>query len=88
MAKQIKRGRKGKKEKVLPFTKTNYLLFGIGLLVIVLGNVFLSIGPWDSFWSLDLAPVLLVIAYLVIIPLAILYHKRNGRSTSANEVNG
>ena len=87
MAIQIKRSKKSKKGNVLPFTKTNYVLFIIGLAVLIIGNVCLSKGPWDSFWSLDLAPVLMVIAYLIIFPLAILYHKKRG-NTSVNEVNG
>jgi hypothetical protein len=63
-------------KQTLPFTSTNYLLFGIGLLVIIVGYIFLSIGPWDSFYSLTAAPILLVIGYCVIFPIAILYHKK------------
>ena len=37
----------------------------------------MSMGPWDSFTSLDVSPVLLVIGYIVILPLAILYKKRS-----------
>lgn len=67
----------GKKESTaLPFKKQNYLLFTLGLLTIVLGYIFLSVGPWNSFWSLTLAPVLLVLGYCVIIPVAILYRKK------------
>jgi len=79
-----KKGRRGKKSKPLPFTRVNYILFAIGLAGIVLGNIFLSIGPWNSFWSLDFAPVMLVLSYLVIIPVAILYHK-NSDTSDANE---
>jgi hypothetical protein len=76
MSKKITR--KGTKKKdTLPFSKTNYLLFGVGILILVLGYIALAQGPWDSFWSLTLAPILLVIGYCVVIPLAILYHKKN-----------
>ncbi len=64
-------------EKTLPFEKGNYLWFFAGLLVLTIGFVFLSIGPWDSFWSRTLAPVILVIGYLVVIPWSIMYHKKN-----------
>ena len=47
-------------------------LFGIGLAVIVVGYIFLRIPPAEGFWSLTLAPIVLVIGYCVIIPLAIL----------------
>ncbi len=60
----------------LPFTKTNYLIFLAGLLFIIFGYVALGQGPWDSFSSLTLAPILLLIGYLVLVPVAILYKKR------------
>lgn len=60
----------------LPFTKTNYLIFLAGLLFIIFGYIALGQGPWNSFTSLSLAPVLLIIGYLVLIPAAILYKKR------------
>ena len=56
-----------------PFNKKNYLLFGIGILVIILGYVIMATGNVNSFQSVKLAPVLLVIGYLVIIPLSIFY---------------
>ena len=74
--KEKHRMRKGKKDSALPFGRENYRLFGIGLAIIVLGYIALSRGPWDSFWSLTLAPILLVVGYCVIIPVAILYRNK------------
>ena len=48
-------------------------LFGIGILVIILGYIIMATGDVNSFQSVKLAPVLLVIGYLVIIPLSIFY---------------
>jgi hypothetical protein len=78
MAITEKSGRIRKKDQggALPFTKQNYILFVAGILTLIVGYIALSIGPWDSFWSLTLAPVLLVLAYCVIIPVAILYRKK------------
>ena len=56
----------------LPFTRKNWSLAMAGLAVIVLGYVFLRIPPAEGFLSLTLAPVLLVVGYCVLIPLAIL----------------
>jgi hypothetical protein len=56
----------------LPLGPRNLQWLGIALIVIVIGYVFLSIGPWDSVWSLSIAPVLLGLGYFVLIPLAIL----------------
>lgn len=75
------RGRKRDKATALPFTKQNYVLFLIGILTLVAGYIALSIGPWDSFWSLTLAPILLVLAYCVIIPVSILYRRKDQKES-------
>jgi len=49
----------------LPFGRKNYLLFGVGAVVIVAGYVALARG------SITLAPILLLTGYLVVIPWAI-----------------
>lgn len=56
----------------LPFTRKNWTLAAAGLAVILLGYVFLRIPPAEGFFSLTLAPVLLVVGYCVLIPMAIL----------------
>ena len=57
----------------VPFGRRNWLLFGVGIAAIVLGYVLLSIPPADGFLSLTAAPLLLVLGYCVILPVAILY---------------
>jgi hypothetical protein len=61
----------------LPFTKSNYQLFAAGIAIIILGYIALAQGPAESFWSLTLAPILLVVGYCVVIPFAILYQKKS-----------
>lgn len=85
MAQQQKKRYKGmtaKKEAALPFVKENYYLFGIGLITLLIGYLALSKGPWNSFWSLTLAPILLVLGYCVIIPVAILYRKKDKKEVT------
>lgn len=48
------------------FGKRNYILFGVGLVAIIIGYVFLGTG--DTVF----APILLVLGYCVIIPIAII----------------
>ena len=48
------------------FGKRNYILFAVGLLVIIAGFIFLGTG--DTVF----APILLVLGYCVIIPMAII----------------
>ena len=71
--KQIKRGRQ---DDVLPFEKENYLIMGVGLLVIILGYVALSGNQVEGFLPLTVAPILLVLGYCVIIPIGIMYRKK------------
>ena len=61
----------------LPFTKRNYQILGLGLVVIILGYVALSQSPWDGTMPLVVAPILLVLGYCVIIPLGILYREKS-----------
>jgi membrane protein YdbS with pleckstrin-like domain len=66
------------------WTKRNYLYLLLGVVVIVIGFYFMSIGPWDSFSSLVISPILLVIGYVFIFPMSIL-HKEKKSSTEGGE---
>ena len=67
----------------VPFTRRNWLIFGVGVVAIIVGYVLLSIPPADGFWSLTAAPLLLVLGYCVILPVAILYRDAPGRDPAA-----
>jgi hypothetical protein len=54
------------KDLPIHFTKKNYIGFALGIVTIILGFISLSQG------SITLAPILLVMGYCVIIPVAIL----------------
>ena len=73
MAKKDKKERKeqppAKKAEVLmdvKFTRKNMLFFGVGVLSVLIGFIMLASG------SIVLAPILLVLGYLVFFPLGIL----------------
>ncbi len=69
MAKKEKKETKVKKADVLldiKFNNRNWLFFGLGALSSVVGFILLASG------SIVLAPILLVIGYLVFFPLGIL----------------
>jgi len=61
----------------LPFTKTNYILFIAGLFVIILGYILMGTGELNSTQSLTVSPIVLLIGYLVVFPIAILYKKKD-----------
>jgi hypothetical protein len=54
-------------EEILSFNKKNYALFAAAIISIILGYLSLSKG------SVTLAPILLVLGYVVLIPLAIIF---------------
>jgi len=62
-----------------PFGPRNYILFAVGLLVIVVGYISLSAG------SITLAPILLVMGYCVLIPISIII-KGKSEVTPAKDV--
>ena len=81
MAQQNKK--KKKVDHTLPFGRKNLQILTIALVMIVLGYIAMAQPPVDSFWSLTLSPTLLLIAYLVIVPFAIMYgHKLFSRPES------
>ena len=60
----------------LTLSRTNYILFGIGILLIILGYFIMAKGEVYSFQSLSVAPLTLLFGYLVVIPASILYKKK------------
>jgi|SRR3989304_5238831 len=93
MAKKVKKKniRKTKKSNVFvsPFNiyweKQNYYMLILGFAIIIIGFYLMSIGPWDSFPSLVISPILLVIGYVLIFPASILYRKKNKKETSQDD---
>ncbi|MFN3136024.1 MAG: hypothetical protein ACK44H_10725 [Candidatus Kryptonium sp.] len=64
----------------IPFSTQNFLLLILGIVLIFIGFYLMAIGGVDSFSAVTLAPILLFIAYVIIIPLAILKKFKNEKS--------
>ena len=58
------------------FGKTNYILFAIGVLSLIIGYYLMASGSVNSFQSLTLSPILLFLGYIVIIPFALVYREK------------
>ncbi len=58
------------------FNKTNYFLLFSGVLFIILGYIVMAYGEVNSFQSLTLAPIILFIGYIILIPSALIYRER------------
>ena len=59
------------------FSNTNYVLFGIGLALIIVGYFIMAAGEVNSFQSLTLAPIMLFIGYIIFIPAALIYREKS-----------
>ena len=55
------------------FNRINYIIFFIGVLFIVLGYIIMATGTVNSFQSLTLAPIMLFLGYIIIIPASLIY---------------
>ena len=56
----------------LPYDRRNGIVFAAAIALIVIGYICLAQPPVDGFLSLTLAPILLVIGYVFLIPMALL----------------
>ncbi len=61
------------------WSQNNFILLGLSLLGLVIGYFLMTRGPWDSFLSLTVSPIVLTIVYLVIIPITILFTKSKNK---------
>lgn len=70
----------------IPLDRTNYMLLGLGIAVIIVGYLLMSTGIpddpvnndgiWNNPMAVTIAPIVLVIGYCVIIPFAIFYRRK------------
>lgn len=84
MAKIKPKSKKQNKASISPFKdywdKTNYIIFGAGVGIVILGFKLMSQSPWDNPVSLSISPIILLLAYLIVFPLSILYKKKKSNS--------
>jgi hypothetical protein len=79
----------------IPLGKTNYMILGAGIAVIILGYILMATGNapdpvnnagvWDNAMAVTIAPIVLVLGYCVIIPFGIFF-RRKGEDGDAGDV--
>lgn len=62
---------------VIPFSKQNFIILAIGFVLILIAYYLMAVGGVDSFIAVTLAPIILFIAYVIVIPYAILKKFKN-----------
>jgi len=70
----------GKLFETWSFSQTNYMLFSAGILFIILGYIVMASGDTYSFQSLTVAPIMLFIGYMILIPAALIYKEQKPES--------
>lgn len=84
---QIKKSQKAKVDHLhIALTKTNFYIIASGILLIIIGYVFLSQNSVDGFLPTVVAPIFLVLGYCVVIPFGILY-KDKSQKTNTEAIN-
>lgn len=74
---EIKKSKKTKQQIVIfPLEKYNYIILAVGLVVIIVGYIALASNGVEGVMPLVVAPILLVLGYCIIIPLGIIYRKK------------
>ena len=58
------------------FGNINYILFGTGILLVIFGYFFMTNGSVNSFQSLTLAPIMLFLGYIVVLPISLVYRDK------------
>jgi cell division protein FtsW (lipid II flippase) len=59
------------------WSTSNQIIFVAGLVVILLGFLLMNQYPWDNPLSMTYSPIVLLIAYIIIFPVAIFYKKKH-----------
>lgn len=79
-----KQAKKSKADGVFPLERENYLIIGLGIVFIVAGYIAMSGNVVEGFSQLTLSPILLLIGYCVIIPIGIIYRKKEHPASTEN----
>lgn len=94
MSKQLQKEKTVAKKRIkstgiLVLEPINYKILAVGISIIVLGYIALSATPWDNPLAITVAPILLVLGYCVVIPVGIIYRRKQiGTAENAGSAEG
>jgi hypothetical protein len=60
----------------LGLTKANFYIFLASLAVIILGYILMALGDTYDVLSLYISPIILTIGYVVVLPMSVLYRRK------------
>ncbi len=63
----------------LVLDRLNLVVFLAGLVLLAVGFILLAVKPWDNPISLSVAPIVLLLGYLVVLPISIFLRSPQSR---------
>jgi len=69
----------------ISLTKTNYIVFLIGVIVITIGFILMATGGTNDPQSLTVSPIVLLFGYLVLIPISIFIGGKNDSKNNGDQ---
>lgn len=84
----IKSKRQKKEQSHLHFAMTskNYMIIGLGIVLIIIGYFLMSENSVDGFLPTIVAPLLLIVGYCIVVPFGILYKDKGVTASEPVEV--
>ena len=67
------------------FSSVNFRLLGICVVLLIIGYIFLGQGPVYNPMSWSIAPIILVAVYCILLPVTILYKKKENNTDKKNK---
>lgn len=86
MAKPIKSKKPQRKEITFPLDRSNIMIIGAGILLLIIGYIFMAENSVDGFLPTTVAPILLVLGYCVVIPYGIIRKPKQRREEGPTSV--
>lgn len=74
---------KQRREIVFPLEKSNLMIIGFGVVLLIIGYIFMAENSVNGFLPTVAAPILLVLGYCVIIPYGIIKKPKASKSEEA-----
>lgn len=81
-----KRQRKEQSHLHFAMTSKNYMIIGIGIVIIIIGYFFMSENSVNGFLPTIVAPILLIFGYCVVVPIGILYKDKGVGEKEVEEI--
>lgn len=82
-----KRSKKSVEHLHISLTQKNYMIIGLGIVIIIIGYFLMNQNSVDGFMPTVVAPILLFVGYCIVIPVGILFKDKPSITEEPNDLN-